>query len=83
VSEGEPWVFGDFCGSAGWVGVGRVEAVVTGLGAIEVVEASELVVEAADVAPVVEEVVPVEASQDTTASAAEIAIGSRKGLRIG
>ena len=33
-------------------------------------------VEAADVTPV-------EASQDTTASAAEIAIGSRKGLRIG
>ena len=55
---------------------------VTGLGAIEVVEAIELVVEAG-VVPVVDDVAPVEASQDTTASAAEIAIGSRKGLRIG
>jgi hypothetical protein len=73
------------------VGVGSVDAVVVpdGLGEVEVVEAGVVgvgVVEAADVeAGVVEpaDVAPVEASQDTTASAAEIASGSRKRLRIG
>jgi len=86
VSEGEPWVFGGFCGSAGWVGVGRVEAVVTGLGAFEVVEAAAVAVEAVDVdleGVDDADVVLVEASQDTAASAASIAIGSKKCLCIG
>ena len=80
VAEGAPCVFGGVWGSAGWVGVGSVDAVAVadGLDEAEVVDAGvvEAVVEAADVAPV-------EASQDTTASAASIAIGSREGLRIG
>jgi hypothetical protein len=66
------------------VGVGSVDAVVVadGLAEVEgagVVEAA--VVEAGVVEPA--DLAPVEASQDTTASAAEIAMGSRKRLRIG
>jgi hypothetical protein len=72
VDEGAPCVFGGLCGSAGWVGDGSGDAVVAdGLS-----EADLEGVDAADVAPV-------EASQDTAASAASIAIGSREGLRIG
>jgi hypothetical protein len=72
VGEGAPRVFGRLCGSAGCVGDGRGDAVVAdGLG--------EAALEGVDAA----EVAPVEASQDTAASAASIAIGSREGLRIG
>lgn len=76
VADGAPLVLGGCFGSAGWVGVGRVEAVVAGVAAVAVGEGDLEGVEAA-------EVTALDASQDTTASAASIAIGSRKGLRIG
>lgn len=76
VADGAPLVFGGCFGSAGWVGDGSVEGVGVGLAAVALGEGDLEGVEAA-------EVTALDASQDTTASAASIAIGSRKGLRIG
>jgi hypothetical protein len=85
VAEGAPCVCGALWGSAGWVGVGSVDAVVVAdVAEVEVVDAGVVeagVVDAGVVEPA--DVAPVEASQDATASAAEIASGSRKCLCIG
>jgi hypothetical protein len=80
VAEGAPWVFGGLCGSAGCVGVGSVDVVVVGVGAVVVglAEIDREGVEAADTPP------GASPSQATSRNAAASSATERAGrLRIG